>query len=92
MSHISDDPNDPFNRFCNQHEWIVAVPAYGKDYKTQAECLAAWRWNKDFFIVSIGPYMNRYMNRRDYLKHRGPNSTVELRFNRRTELLVITEE
>ena len=72
-------------------EWIIAVPAYGKDYKTKAACLEAWIANKDFLIVSLGPNMSRYMNRRDYLKYRDPNqsTSVELRYNRRSEFVVI---
>jgi hypothetical protein len=32
---------------------IQLVPAYGRDYKTQAEVLADWNANKDFWTADI---------------------------------------
>ena len=34
---------------------LMLTPAYGREYKTKAEALAAWEEGKDFKIVN-GPY------------------------------------
>lgn len=43
---------------------IECVPAYGRDYKTKAEVLAAFEAGKDFQIAELG-YGGRYVNKED---------------------------
>jgi hypothetical protein len=37
---------------------LTVVPAYGRDYTSEAEALAAWEGNKDFKVPG-GPYINK---------------------------------
>ena len=46
---------------------LEVTPAYGADYKNQAEVKAAWNAGKDFKIATFGPDMGRYMSKRDGL-------------------------
>ena len=39
--------------------WIEALPAYGRDYKTQAEVKADWEAGKDFRDAASGRYVNK---------------------------------
>jgi hypothetical protein len=39
--------------------WIEVIPAYGRDYKNQAEVKAAWKENKDFQDTATGQYVNK---------------------------------
>jgi hypothetical protein len=38
---------------------LEVIPAYGRDYKTQAEVKAAWESNLDFLVAPLGPYINK---------------------------------
>jgi hypothetical protein len=38
--------------------WLELVPAYGRDYKSQAEVKAAWNRGEDFKLP-YGPYCNK---------------------------------
>lgn len=38
---------------------LEVIPAYGRDYKTQAEVKEAWSQNLDFLIAPLGPYINK---------------------------------
>ena len=38
--------------------WIEVIPAYGRDYKNQAEVKAAWKEGKDFQDTATGQYVN----------------------------------
>jgi hypothetical protein len=69
-------------------EWLVVVPACGRDYKTAAEARRAWVNDADYRIVSVGPDMDRYINRQYWLKY-APCSTVEIRFNQREDFTII---
>lgn len=40
-------------------EWMEVVPAYGQDYKTQAEVKRAWAEGKDFKIPYSGTYCSK---------------------------------
>lgn len=68
---------------------ITLVPAYGRDYKSQAAVKADWDANKDFLIQSIGhPYDGSYINKEDaektplVLKY-------NIRYNKLTQICVI---
>lgn len=37
---------------------LTVIPAYGRDYTSEADVLAAWEGNKDFKIPD-GPYINK---------------------------------
>lgn len=39
--------------------WQVAVPAYGRDYKRQADVLADWNKGRDFLAMPTEQYINR---------------------------------
>ena len=38
---------------------IVAVPAYGRDYKSKAEVLKDWNDGKDFQHAASGQYLSK---------------------------------
>ena len=42
-----------------EYTWIEGVPAYGRDYKTQAQVKADWKANKDFRDPSTGRYFSK---------------------------------
>jgi hypothetical protein len=48
-------------------KWITLVPAYGRDYETAEDVLAAWVAGKDFLIrdISMGRDDGRYTSCRD---------------------------
>lgn len=39
--------------------FIEVIPAYGRDYKTQAEVKADWKSGKDFQDPFSGSYLNK---------------------------------
>ena len=45
--------------------YIIVIPAYGKDYKTQKEVKAAFDAGKDFEITDMFHRGGRYVNKRD---------------------------
>ena len=59
------------------------VPAYGRDYKSKAEVIAAWNAGKDF----EGDYQLGFkpVNREDIPKP----CTVNLRYKRNTQIAVV---
>ena len=66
---------------------LTVVPAYGRDYKSRAEALAAWDDEKDFLIsdMSAGPDNGRYVN-----KPQVPDGmTVNIRYKRQTMVAVV---
>jgi hypothetical protein len=38
-------------------------PAYGRDYKSQAQVKADWKAGKDFQILDVGPDMGRMVSK-----------------------------
>jgi hypothetical protein len=63
-------------------DWVVAVPAYGRDYKTAKEVREAWANGRDFRIMPSG----QYINKSDADKY---NVAVQLRYDRRTKVIGI---
>jgi len=63
--------------------WLEVRPAYGRDYKNQAEVLAAWNADKDFSVTEGAPY-GVSTNRADLvrMKARGEVSGVIVRYAR----------
>jgi hypothetical protein len=56
---------------------IHAVPAYGRDYKSKAEVLAAWQAGKDFLVPEQG-----YISIRD-----NPTVQVWVRYSRMMKII-----
>ena len=71
------------------NEWLVVVPAYGRDYTTAHAARAAWSENRDFRIVSLSDH-GRYVNKSDVLKYGQHLRGIEIRFNRRFDVVVIS--
>lgn len=68
---------------------IVAIPAYGADYKSAGQVKTAWEDGKDFLIQSYG-FPETYFNSQDAseLRKRGVNA-VNIRFNNKRDTCVI---
>lgn len=43
---------------------LTVIPAYGRDYQTEAQAMEAWREENDFFILD-GPYRGSYLSSAD---------------------------
>lgn len=68
---------------------LTLVPAYGRDYKTSAECLVEWRAGKDFQIAtSLSPDCGRYISIRDYKQF--PGKRFKIRYNQFADYIVIS--
>ena len=69
-------------------DYLILVPAYGRDYKTAAEVKAAWEGGKDFKIANaVGKYARdngRYTGRGDVAT--GVPEGSYIRYNELTEL------
>ena len=66
----------------------VCVPAYGRDYATEAEVKAAWDAGKDFQISSNDRMDGKYINRQDAEVN---GLSVQIRFNRQRDVYVWSE-
>jgi hypothetical protein len=63
--------------------YIEVTPAYGRDYKSAKEVIAAWNEGKDFLIASIDSgYAGSYINKDD--AHEG--DVILLRYKRLTQV------
>jgi len=62
-------------------EYLSAVPAYGRDYKSKAEVLAAWNEGKDFQIMPSGQYVNK--------NDKPANVTLNIRYKRQSMVCVV---
>jgi hypothetical protein len=58
--------------------YATLTPAYGRDYKSGKEAVAAFEANKDFQIQPSGQYINK--------EQIAPGITVNLRYNRLTQV------
>jgi len=63
--------------------FISAVPAYGRDYKSKKEVLAAWAEGKDFLTVGIGA--GGYVNKDD----KPADVQLNIRYRNQTQVCVI---
>ncbi len=61
-------------------------PAYGRDYKSKAEVMAAWNANKDFTITFTGQSISQSCAR----EHGLAGKTIYVRYKKRREILPIT--
>lgn len=76
-------------------KWMTLVPAYGRDYKTREEVLAAWESDKDFIIRDVSWADNgRYVNRTDAenpdVKDRNGNCLASLHMTFKIRYLKLT--
>jgi hypothetical protein len=64
---------------------LTVVPAYGRDYQTQAEALADWDAGKDFLIRTLptDPDDGRYISNREVT----PNLSITIRFNKLADIV-----
>lgn len=65
-------------------EYVICIPAYGRDYKSSGEVTIAWNNNKDFYMLARGGYVNKS----DAEKY---NVAVEVRYNKRMRVIVFNE-
>ena len=67
---------------------IIAVPAYGRDYKYPIDVDRAWLAGEDFKIVGLHPDAGRYINNRD-AEHHANGSQVWVRYNNQTDKIKV---
>ena len=78
------------------NQTLEVVPAYGRDYKSQAEVKADWEANMDFKIVAsytetLAPPMfeyGRYINKQD--ADREPNLNIIVRYAKLAKVMALT--
>ena len=61
--------------------WLVAIPAYGRDYTTKGKLMEDWNANKDFQLQPSGAYINK-----EQLKK---GDSIELRYAKLTKFTVL---
>ena len=62
-------------------DWIVAAPAYGRDYKNKKDAVAAFVSGKDWLLMGL---TCTYFSIRDLQA----GTKVELRYNKRRNLTI----
>jgi len=66
---------------------LTVTPAYGSDYKSKKEVIAAWEAGKDFIIRNaFSPDDGRYINKQDADKAR---IDVMVRYKREAQICII---
>jgi hypothetical protein len=66
--------------------YLEVVPAYGRDYKSQAEVKAAWASGKDFLIQDLASGQDgRYVNKDDAPK----GGTMVIRYAKLMKVMTI---
>jgi hypothetical protein len=69
----------------NQVSYVDATPAYGRDYKTEEECRAAWEKGLDFRIQDN--FLHGYIGKGDKPAH----FVMELRFDMQRGVCMIDD-
>ena len=64
-------------------QFLTAIPAYGRDYKSKKEVISDWEAGKDFQVQSFG--QSGYVNINDCPK----NVTLNIRYKKLTQVCVI---
>ena len=64
-------------------QFLSAVPAYGRDYKSKKEVLADWEAGKDFLIQDM--FHSGYINKAD----KPANVQLNVRYKRMTMVCTI---
>ena len=69
---------------------LHVTPAYGRDYKTKAEAVDAWRCGKDFVVQGLSAYAGSYVGKGEAstLKQDGYSGVV-IRFGSMRKLAVV---
>jgi len=64
---------------------VNLVPAYGRDYKTEAEVTTAWNAGKDFLIQDIGSrWDGKYTSKSDW-----EGQKVRIRYNKLADIIIL---
>lgn len=66
-------------------DWLTVTPAYGRDYKNQAQVRADWAAGVDFQDTRTGQYMSIRDVQRD------PSLKVTVRYGKGAKLLTVTD-
>jgi hypothetical protein len=67
---------------------ITLQPAYGKDYKSKAEVLAAWLADHDFIIATKDiPYSGKPMNR-----PQATDNAYAIRYNNNRKIVIVKKK
>jgi len=66
---------------------ITVTPAYGRDFKSKQEAVAAWEAGKDFVVADMGKYMGAYINKED--AQNDQITEVNIRFKGLTQVVVV---
>lgn len=64
-------------------QYISAIPAYGRDYKSKKEVLADWAAGKDFLVQDM--MRSGYINKDD----KPANVELHIRYKKMTQIAVI---
>lgn len=67
--------------------YVTAVPAYGRDYKSKRELLAAWNEGKDFLIQDN--YLSGYISKPEW-ETAGKPFTLNIRYRNLRQVCVIS--
>lgn len=68
--------------------YVTITPAYGRDYKSQKEVLAAWNENRDFIIEDfMHPDCGRYVNKEEAKS--SPGTTWNIRYSKNSKVLPV---
>jgi len=72
-------------------QYVVVVPAYGRDYRSKKAVLADWEAGKDFVIRDYRGDM--YINKADLERERreGRDLVLQVRYNRLERVMMIGE-
>lgn len=70
---------------------LTVVPAYGRDYTTQAAVAADWKAHKDFLIQDVSsPHNVRYVNDQQAAQLAADGYThVRVRYAKRTKFTLV---
>ena len=69
--------------------YVEVTPAYGRDYKSKAEVVAAWEAGKDFILQDMSsPYDGKPINKQDAAGIPGLRA-VNLRYKKNTQVAVV---
>jgi hypothetical protein len=70
---------------------LTIVPAYGRDYRTERQCLRDWWEGKDFRInTPLSRWDGKYTSIRDLAKF--PGQHVKIRYNGMKDFVLIRKD
>ena len=69
---------------------MILIPAYGRDYKSKKEMLAAFDGNKDFQICDMSsPDDGRYTTKSELINHGMAGQSLNIRYKKLTQVAVV---